>query len=113
MSASTAAAERPASWKEVLAPYSTARASRAVIEVATSLLPYMALSVIIYLTLGTSIPLTIALMIVVPLAIDLVFIWGPALATVLYSFTNATGAAPIKWVGTENYHTLAQVGGPA
>jgi acyl-lipid omega-6 desaturase (Delta-12 desaturase) len=64
MNAPTAEVERPASWKEVLAPYSTARTSRAVIEVATSLLPYLALSVIIYLTLGTSIPLTIALMIV-------------------------------------------------
>src|ERR1700722_4662426 len=64
MTASTAEVERPASWKEVLAPFSTARTSRAVTEVATSLLPYLALSVIIYLTLGTSIPLTIALMIV-------------------------------------------------
>lgn len=52
---------------------------------------------------------TIAVMIAVPLALDLIFIWGPAVATVLYSFTNATGAAPVKWVGTQNYHTLAQV----
>jgi multiple sugar transport system permease protein len=52
---------------------------------------------------------TIGLMIAVPLALDLVFIWGPAFATVLYSFTNATGAAPVKWVGGENYHTLAHI----
>jgi ABC-type sugar transport system permease subunit len=53
--------------------------------------------------------ITIAVMIAVPLALDLVFIWGPAVATVLYSFTNATGAAPVKWVGGQNYHTLASV----
>jgi multiple sugar transport system permease protein len=53
--------------------------------------------------------LTIALMVGLPLALDLVFIWGPALATVLYSFTNATGAAPVKWIGLTNYHTLAHV----
>jgi acyl-lipid omega-6 desaturase (Delta-12 desaturase) len=64
MSAAPASVERPASWKEVLAPYSTARTSRALIEIATSLLPYVALSVVIYLTLGVSIALTIALMIV-------------------------------------------------
>jgi multiple sugar transport system permease protein len=52
---------------------------------------------------------TIAVMIGVPLLLDLVFIWGPALATVLYSFTNATGAAPVKWIGGENYHTLTHV----
>src|ERR1700709_2503916 len=52
---------------------------------------------------------TIAGMVLVPLALDLLFIWGPALATVLYSFTNATGAAPVKWVGGQNYHTLAHV----
>jgi multiple sugar transport system permease protein len=52
---------------------------------------------------------TILLMVGIPLALDLVFIWGPAVATVLYSFTNATGAAPVKWIGTQNYHTLAKV----
>lgn len=51
----------------------------------------------------------VALMIVIPLALDLVFIWGPAIATVLYSFTDATGAAPVKWIGTTNYHTLATI----
>ena len=52
---------------------------------------------------------TIAWMVGIPLALDLVFIWGPALATVLYSFTDATGAAPVKWIGMQNYHTLAHV----
>lgn len=48
-------------------------------------------------------------MIAVPLALDLAFIWGPALATVYYSFTNATGFAPVKWIGLQNYHNLATV----
>ena len=51
----------------------------------------------------------IGAMVVVPLALDLAFIWGPAVATVLYSFTNATGAAPVKWVGWTNYHNLTTV----
>jgi len=48
-------------------------------------------------------------MIGVPVLLDLAFIWGPAVATAVYSFTNATGAAPVKWVGLSNYHTLAKV----
>ncbi|SFB92237.1 multiple sugar transport system permease protein [Nocardioides terrae] len=48
-------------------------------------------------------------MVAIPLVVDLVFIWGPALATIVLSFTDATGAAPIHWVGTKNYHTLAEV----
>lgn len=45
-------------------------------------------------------------MIVVPLAIDLAFIWAPAVATVVLSFTDSTGAAPIHWIGAKNYDTL-------
>ena len=45
MSAPPASVERPASWKEVLAPYSKASTGRALVEIATSLLPYLALSV--------------------------------------------------------------------
>ncbi|MGH3412876.1 MAG: carbohydrate ABC transporter permease [Marmoricola sp.] len=51
----------------------------------------------------------VTLMIVVPLGLDLVFIWGPAVATVLFSFTDATGAAPVKWIGMENYSNLVHV----
>lgn len=51
----------------------------------------------------------VAVMIAIPLLLDLAFIWGPAVATVLYSFTNATGAAPVKWIGWTNYHTLATI----
>jgi ABC-type sugar transport system permease subunit len=53
--------------------------------------------------------IVVAVMIVVPVLLDLAFIWGPAVATTLYSFTNATGAAPVKWIGLQNYHTLAKV----
>ncbi|MEP9384780.1 sugar ABC transporter permease [Nocardioides sp. KR10-350] len=51
----------------------------------------------------------VGVMIAIPLLLDLAFIWGPAVATVLYSFTNATGAAPVKWIGWTNYHTLATI----
>src|SRR6476469_5787835 len=51
----------------------------------------------------------VGLMIGIPVLLDLAFIWGPAVATTVYSFTNATGAAPVKWVGLSNYHTLAKV----
>jgi len=53
--------------------------------------------------------IVVAAMIVVPLLLDLAFIWGPAVATVVLSFTNATGAAPVKWIGWDNYHTLATI----
>jgi multiple sugar transport system permease protein len=48
-------------------------------------------------------------MIGVPLLLDLGLIWGPAVATVLLSFTNATGAAPVKFVGTDNYHFMTHI----
>jgi multiple sugar transport system permease protein len=51
----------------------------------------------------------VALMIGIPVLLDLAFIWGPAVATTVFSFTNASGAAPVKWVGLQNYHTLAEV----
>lgn len=51
----------------------------------------------------------VAVMIGIPVVLDLAFIWGPAIATSVFSFTNATGAAPVKWIGLDNYRTLAQV----
>ena len=51
----------------------------------------------------------LALMVGVPLAARPVFIWGPAIATVFLSFTNATGAAPIKSIGSQNYHFMTQI----
>lgn len=54
-------ARQDACFKQVLAPFEQARTSSAMWQVATSLLPYIALMVISYLTLGTSIVLTVAL----------------------------------------------------
>jgi omega-6 fatty acid desaturase (delta-12 desaturase) len=65
----TAVREKP-SWKEALEPYSHASNKRAWRDVATSLLPYMALFAISYLTLGVSPILTIAL--VVPMGLFLI-----------------------------------------
>jgi omega-6 fatty acid desaturase (delta-12 desaturase) len=49
------------SWKEALAPHTRARTDRAVIQVATSLVPYLLLSALSYITLGVSPVLTVAL----------------------------------------------------
>lgn len=51
----------------------------------------------------------IALMLGIPVLLDLAFIWGPAIATVFLSFTNATGASPVKWTGTDNYHFMTHI----
>lgn len=51
----------------------------------------------------------LGLMLGIPLLIDLAFIWGPAIASVFLSFTNAQGAKAVKWVGGENYHFMATV----
>lgn len=51
----------------------------------------------------------IGLMIGVPVVLDLALIWGPAIGTVFLSFTNASGAAPVKFVGGENYHFMTHV----
>jgi ABC-type sugar transport system permease subunit len=53
--------------------------------------------------------IVLALMIGIPLLLDLALIWGPAVATFFYSFTNATGAAPVKNIGTENYTYMRTV----
>jgi omega-6 fatty acid desaturase (delta-12 desaturase) len=52
---------KDAVWHDTLAPYAQPRLGRSVIEVATSVVPYLALSVLIYATLGVSILLTLAL----------------------------------------------------
>ena len=43
----------PPSWKEILAPYERPDARRGAMQIATSLLPYLALTAIAYLTMGT------------------------------------------------------------
>jgi omega-6 fatty acid desaturase (delta-12 desaturase) len=50
-----------ASWHEALAPYARPRLARSLLDVATSVVPYVALSVLIYATLGVSYLLTFAL----------------------------------------------------
>lgn len=51
----------------------------------------------------------ITLMVVVPLLLDLALIWGPAVATVFLSFTDAHGIGPIHGVGTQNYHVVRTI----
>jgi omega-6 fatty acid desaturase (delta-12 desaturase) len=48
-------------WREALAPYARPRVGRSVLDVATSVVPYVALSVGMYLALGVSYLLTLAL----------------------------------------------------
>ena len=48
-------------------------------------------------------------MVGIPLALDVVFIWGPTLASILFSFTNWSGIGAIEQrniVGLKNYQTL-------
>ena len=51
----------------------------------------------------------LALMIGIPILLDLAMIWGPAIATIFLSFTNSSGAAPVKYVGTKNYHFMTHI----
>src|SRR5919204_1764594 len=48
-------------WRDALAPYARPRLGRSLLDLATSVLPYLALSVLIYLTLGVSYLLALAL----------------------------------------------------
>jgi multiple sugar transport system permease protein len=53
--------------------------------------------------------LILALMVGIPLVFDLVFIWGPCIATIGLSFTNWTGIGPLtgdNFVGLEEYQKL-------
>jgi ABC-type sugar transport system permease subunit len=54
----------------------------------------------------------VGVMVGIPLALDLAFIWFPALASVALSFTNWNGIGglgAIHWFGTQNYHQIATV----
>jgi multiple sugar transport system permease protein len=53
--------------------------------------------------------IVLTLMVAVPLIIDLALIWGPALASVVLSFTDAHGIGPVHGVGGENYKIMATV----
>ncbi len=51
----------------------------------------------------------LGLMVGIPLILDLIFIWGPTIASVFLSFTNWTGIGPLtakNIVGTRNYEFL-------
>ena len=61
---------KAAFWREGLARYEQARSGRALLDLATSALPYVALSVVMYLALSVSYLLTLAL--AVPAAVFLV-----------------------------------------
>lgn len=53
--------------------------------------------------------LLLTLMVGIPLALDLIFVWGPTLASILLSFTNWSGIGAIEQrniVGLKNYQTL-------
>ena len=54
---------KPEPLNRSLAAYAQPRLWRGLIEIATSVVPYLALSVVIYLTLGVSVALTVPLMI--------------------------------------------------
>jgi len=47
----------------------------------------------------------LGLMVGIPLALDLGFIWGPAVSTFFLSFTDAHSVAPIQFVGGETTAT--------
>lgn len=53
--------------------------------------------------------MVVALLITLPILLDVGLIWGPAIATVFLSFTDSTGASPVKWVGLSNYRFMTQV----
>lgn len=50
-----------ASWREVLSPYARPSLARSLLDIATSVIPYLALSVLMYLSLDVSYLLTLAL----------------------------------------------------
>jgi multiple sugar transport system permease protein len=53
--------------------------------------------------------LILGLMVGVPLALDVIFIWGPTVASIFFSFTNWSGIGAIEQrniVGLKNYQTL-------
>jgi omega-6 fatty acid desaturase (delta-12 desaturase) len=54
------AVERPY-WRDIVEPYTQPRVGRSIVDVATSLLPYLALSALMFLTLQVSYLLTLAL----------------------------------------------------
>ena len=56
----TTSAERPF-WRDVLVPYARLRLGRSLLDLATSVVPYLTLTVLMYLTVGVSYLLVLAL----------------------------------------------------
>jgi len=52
-----------AGWRDLLAPYAKPRTSRAIVDLLTSVVPYVALSVGIYFALPVSLPLALVLIV--------------------------------------------------
>jgi multiple sugar transport system permease protein len=55
---------------------------------------------------------TLAVMVLVPVAVVGTFVWFPAIASILLSFTNWDGIGGVgtaKWVGTQNYREIATI----
>jgi acyl-lipid omega-6 desaturase (Delta-12 desaturase) len=48
-------------WRDVLAPYARPRLGRSLLDIVTSVVPYLALSVLMYMALGVSYALSLAL----------------------------------------------------
>jgi multiple sugar transport system permease protein len=48
----------------------------------------------------------VAVLLGIPIFLDLAIIWGPAIASIVLSFTRWDGIDPIKWIGTKNYHDI-------
>jgi len=62
--------------------------------------------------LGSGDRVVVAAMVVVPLVLVLGLVWGPALASVVLSFTNWDGIGgldTIKFVGVKNYHDVITI----
>ena len=53
--------------------------------------------------------IVLALMLGIPALIEVCLIWGPAIATVFYSFTDAHSVAPVHWVGGQNYTFMRKI----
>lgn len=52
--------------------------------------------------------ITLVLFLAVPLLIYAIWVWGPALATVVISFTRWDNVSAPQWVGLQNYGRLVQ-----
>jgi omega-6 fatty acid desaturase (delta-12 desaturase) len=57
----TPCGDRPGRWREALAPYARPNVARSLLDIATSVVPYFALSAAMYVALQTSYALTLAI----------------------------------------------------